>query len=286
MRALLGPRQVAVGHVANDPVGIDRLIADVRSLVDAGQEAAAPQLRADDRLAGAEHHEARAGSGSRCPGRRPATSPGWAGSAACCPSSSSRARARGWGCRCTSSGARRFHRCSPRRAGTGLVSSIPLWPCGRAAKRRGHDLAALSPAGRDRRGRVLPGVALERGLGIKRINVRRSAVHEQKDHPLGSRREVRRPGSQRIAWNRLLLSVGRGARRLCRRCDSRVREHLGQPQGTEPAANPRNNARRSRRVAEKQAGQDVKSIDLVASSNPIRDSKDHRFASPMIRSNS
>ena len=57
--SLLGGRQVAVGHVANDPVRIDRLIVDVRALIDAGQKAIAPQLRADDRFAGTEHDEAR-----------------------------------------------------------------------------------------------------------------------------------------------------------------------------------------------------------------------------------
>ena len=37
---------------------VDRLVVDVRALVDGRQEAVAPQLRADDRLAGAEHDEA------------------------------------------------------------------------------------------------------------------------------------------------------------------------------------------------------------------------------------
>ena len=39
-------------------VRVDRGVVDVRSLVDAGQEAVAPELRTDDRLARAEHDEA------------------------------------------------------------------------------------------------------------------------------------------------------------------------------------------------------------------------------------
>ena len=49
---------MAVVDVADDPVRVDRGVVDVGSLVDAGQEAVAPELGADDRLAGAEHDEA------------------------------------------------------------------------------------------------------------------------------------------------------------------------------------------------------------------------------------
>ncbi len=52
--ALGGGGEVAVAEVADDLVGVDRLVVDVRALEDAGQEAVAPELGADDRLAGAE----------------------------------------------------------------------------------------------------------------------------------------------------------------------------------------------------------------------------------------
>ena len=41
----------------------------------------------------------------------------------------------------------------PATCGKSSVTSMPLWPCGRAGERRGHDLAALAPAGHDRGGR-------------------------------------------------------------------------------------------------------------------------------------
>ena len=56
--ALLAARKVFVADVGNDRVRVDRRVVDVRALVNARQEAVAPQLRADDRLAGAEHDEA------------------------------------------------------------------------------------------------------------------------------------------------------------------------------------------------------------------------------------
>ena len=56
--ALIGRRQIAVLHVAQDLLRIGLAVVDVRALIDARQEAVAPQLRADDRLAGAERHEA------------------------------------------------------------------------------------------------------------------------------------------------------------------------------------------------------------------------------------
>ena len=83
---------------------IDRLVVDVRALVDAGQEAVAPQLRADDRLAGAEHDEA--GQvlvlGAQAVGQpRAQAGPDRLHVAGVHHQA---APARGWGCRCTSSG--------------------------------------------------------------------------------------------------------------------------------------------------------------------------------------
>ena len=128
--------------VADDPFGVDRLVVDVRALVDARQEAVAPQLRADDRLAGAEDDEA--GQvlvlGAQAVGQPRAQAR--AGSAACCPSSSSAATARGSGCRCASSGSRRCRRCSRRPAGYSSLTSMPLWPCFANVNGERHQLAA------------------------------------------------------------------------------------------------------------------------------------------------
>ena len=41
-------------------------------------------------------------------------------------------------------------------------------------------------------------LAVEPGLGVERIHLRRPAVHEQEDDAPGLRREVRRPGRQRV----------------------------------------------------------------------------------------
>ena len=44
----------------------------------------------------------------------------------------------------------------------------------------------------------LAAVPRQQGLGIKRIHLRRSAVHEQKDHALGAGRKHRRVRSHRV----------------------------------------------------------------------------------------
>ena len=54
-------------------------------------------------------------------------------------------------------------------------------------------------------------VLRQRRLGVERIDVRRAAVHEQEDDPLGPRREVRRLRRQRIAAAR--PRCGRAGRR-------------------------------------------------------------------------
>jgi hypothetical protein len=41
-------------------------------------------------------------------------------------------------------------------------------------------------------------IAIQQRLGIKRVDVRRATLHEQKDDPLGPRREMRRLRSERI----------------------------------------------------------------------------------------
>ncbi len=50
--------EVAVGEVLQHAARVEVRVVDVRALEDAGQEAVAPELRADDREAGAHRHEA------------------------------------------------------------------------------------------------------------------------------------------------------------------------------------------------------------------------------------
>ena len=77
-------------------------------------------------------------------------------------------------------------------------------------ERRGKRRAGL-PLGRQiRRRQSSAGVFCQSRLGIERIDVARSAVHEQVNDPLGLRRKMRRPLGQRI-----LVAVHR--RRLLRR---------------------------------------------------------------------
>ena len=58
--------------------------------------------------------------------------------------------------------------------------------------------------------RFLAVVFLQLGLGIEKINVGWSTVHEQEDDPLGSRPEVRFSGGQRVCrewWGGKSLAV-------------------------------------------------------------------------------
>ena len=67
-------------------------------------------------------------------------------------------------------------------------------------ERRRQQLAALAAAvlRGQRLGQRFARVLGQFGLGIERIDVRRPAVHEQEDEPLGPRGEVRGLGSERV----------------------------------------------------------------------------------------
>ena len=59
-------------------------------------------------------------------------------------------------------------------------------------ERRGSDLCVLiEETFNETRRQGLASVANERGLGVKCIDMRRAAVHEQKNHPFRARGEVR-----------------------------------------------------------------------------------------------
>ena len=74
--------------------------------------------------------------------------------------------------------------------------------------RRGQQLSRLAQI-ELRRGLAV--ILSEAGLGIECIDLRRSAGHEEKDHALGPRREMRPPGRQRIGAR----VVRRGGRAGC-----------------------------------------------------------------------
>ena len=77
----------------------------------------------------------------------------------------------------------------------GLPSSLSSQPCVTFAN---FDACKRLPQGSGQRLAVQP---LQLGLVIERIDLRRPADHEQEDHRLGPRREMRRPrreGLQRI----------------------------------------------------------------------------------------
>ena len=72
-----------------------------------------------------------------------------------------------------------------------LDPALPVWP---ELERRRHE------AGRvwllvNLAGRLGVFVFLQRRLGVERVDMRRAAVHEQEDHPLGPGREVRSTGA-------------------------------------------------------------------------------------------
>ena len=90
---------------------------------------------------------------------------------------------------------RMTHRSStrPARCGNSSLTSIPDSPCfgelpGEGAGCRFFVRSSLGFS----KGSGLPASAASRGLGSKRIDVRRPAGHEQEDQPLGLGREVRR----------------------------------------------------------------------------------------------
>ena len=214
------------------------VVADVRALVDARQEAAAPQLRADDRLARAEHHEAgqvlvlraQAEGQPRAEAR---------------PDRLHVARVHHQQRRLVIRvvGVQRAEHADVVDAAGDVREEVGDLDAALAARprreRRGHELAA-SCGGPviDRGRRGLAGVLLQGRLGVEGVDVRRPAVHEQEDHPLRPRGEVRRPGGQRIGRDRRLRR--RPGPRTPAGPDQEpgVGQHAPQAQRAEPAADP------------------------------------------------
>ena len=102
-------------------------------------------------------------------------------------------------------------------------------------------LPALAPAGHELGRRSLAGVSLQGRLGVKRVHVRRAAVHEQKDHSLGPCREVRRPWAP-ADWPSVVPAAASPVRTLrdaLRQQSSGIGQDAGQSQGTKAAADSR-----------------------------------------------
>ena len=153
------------------------VVVDMRPLVDPGQEAVAPQLRTDDRLAGTEHDEARAGSGSPCPGRRSATSPGSGRIGCMLPEFIIKSDGSWLGLSVYIERITQRSSMQPATCGKSSVTSMPLWPCGRAENGEGMSLPLLRSPGHDRRPgaagrRIAPGPAW--GRRCRRATARRS----------------------------------------------------------------------------------------------------------------
>ena len=76
---------------------------------------------------------------------------------------------------------------------------MPLSPC--CVNFQG-DLSRLPVAANCTRGLAngsgLPSSRVKQRLGVERVDVRRPALHEQEDDPLGPRRKMRRLGGERI----------------------------------------------------------------------------------------
>ena len=118
--ALLRRRHAVVADVLDELLDGRVLRVDVRAFVDARQKAGLPVLRFLNRIArSGTSRQTPAGSGSPCPGRSTARTPGWAESAGRRRSSSAAATARGSARRRASSGSRRCRRSIGRRLETG-----------------------------------------------------------------------------------------------------------------------------------------------------------------------
>ena len=74
---------------------------------------------------------------------------------------------------------------------------MPLWPYFLNRNGERHGRAGLALGGQIGRHRLAV-VAVEHRLGVERVDVRRPAVHEQVDDPLGPRRSGGGLGKQRI----------------------------------------------------------------------------------------
>jgi hypothetical protein len=69
-------------------------------------------------------------------------------------------------------------------------------------------------------------VAIQQRLGIERVDVRRAAFHEQKDDPLGPRRQMRRFGCERILLGRFACLSEQGGERQRAEADRGAGEEL------------------------------------------------------------
>ena len=221
--ALLRRREPRIAEVG------DRVlqVGDQRPLVGRRQEARAPERRALRRLARADHDEARAGPGSRCPGRRSATSPGSGREKVCSPVFICR-QAPLW-LMLSATIERITHRSSTHAAtfGNSSLTSMPDCAVPRELERRGEQVAGAGPLQlRHRERQRLAVVAASRAWG--RTGRRATArPHEQEDHPLGPGRVVRRPDGQRIGRGSRLATARRPGPRPAgppgRACRSRWR---------------------------------------------------------------
>ena len=189
--------EVRVVDVFDDILGIQ--LANVAALIDARQKAVAPKLRADDRFAGTQHHEAWQVLVFRA---EPVAQP--------------RTHARAHRLRVTAG----HHQQRRLVVGHVRVHAAEHGDVVNALGHFGENLAHLHarltvPLKLKWRleqtaraalrleigiGRTLAVILVERRLGIERIHLRRPAIHEQVNHPLGARRKMRRLRGQRTRW--------------------------------------------------------------------------------------
>ena len=220
-------RQVLVVDVLDDVLGVGPRVVDVRALVDAGQEAVAPQLRADDRLARAEHHVA----GQVLVLRAQAVGePG---------AHAGPRRLRFAGVhhqqRRLVVGRVGVHRADDanvvdargRRSGYSSLTSMPLWPCLSNLNGDGNRPPPLARSVESCASGRVPLYFSRARLGVEGVHLRGAAVHEQEDDALGRRLEHRRPGGERIV-GRLRLGSQQAF----------AGQHGGQAQRAEAAADP------------------------------------------------
>ena len=194
---LVARGDLRVGDVANHLLGIEIGVVDVHSLEDAGEEAVAPELRPDHRLAGAEHHEA---------GQVLVVG----------PQSVREPRPHRGACRLRL--ARVHHQQRGfvvRQVGVHRPDDTQLVDLLRDVRKQlahvdarfavfleleggPHQLPLGAAHGVDQLlGGFLTGVFLERRLGVERVDLGRTAIHEEMDDPFRLRREVRGAGGQR-----------------------------------------------------------------------------------------
>ncbi len=209
---------------------IDRLVVDVGALVDAGEEAVAPQLRPDHGFAGTEDDVAGQVLVVRAEGvGQPGAQAG--------PDRLHVARVHHQQARLVV-GVVGVHRANDAdvidalgHLGVQLADLDAALAVLLGLERRGHQLADPGPAGllEQSIGHRLTVQLFQARLGVEGIDVRRTAVHEQEDHPFGPGGKVRSPWSQRI-----------DGRFRCRSGSNQtgVGQDRGQAQSAKPAADP------------------------------------------------